>query len=56
MPHIKLVRRARVAKDIQVDNSKVIDETMKVNRISLMKSEQGKYGMIYTEIGYTKVK
>ena len=24
-------------------------------RISLMKSEQGKYGMIYTEIGYTKV-
>ena len=55
MPHITLVRRARVAKDIQVDNGKVIDETMKVNRISLMKSEQGKYGMIYTEIGYTKV-
>ena len=55
MPHITLVRRARVAKDIQVDNGKVIGETMKVNRISLMKSEQGKYGMIYTEIGYTKV-
>ena len=56
MPHITLVRRARLAKDIQIDNGKGIDETMNVNRISLMKSEQGKYGMIYTEIGYTKVK
>ena len=32
----------------------VLDETMKVNRISLMKSEQSKHGMVYTEIGYVK--
>ena len=56
MPHITLVRRVSGNDMHEKQTGKSIYETMKVNRISLMKSEQGKQGMIYTEIGYTKVK
>ena len=54
MPHITLVRRVSGTSMLEKQTEKSIVETMKVNRISLMKSEQGKYGMIYTEIGYAK--
>ncbi len=48
-PHITLLRRARAEygmPDIKVQNKK-----MKAEAVSLMKSERGKNGMIYTEIG-----
>ncbi|WP_408072503.1 RNA 2',3'-cyclic phosphodiesterase [Butyrivibrio sp. JL13D10] len=52
--HITLVRRALGAKDIQLLSDENISEKMRVNGISLMKSERGKHGMIYTEIGYVR--
>ncbi|WP_036612851.1 RNA 2',3'-cyclic phosphodiesterase [Oribacterium sp. P6A1] len=52
-PHITLVRRAGGAKGYEKIGN-VLDETMKVSRISLMKSEQSKQGMVYTELGYVK--
>ena len=54
MPHITFVRRVSGTSMLEKQTEKSIVETMKVSRISLMKSEQGKYGMIYTEIGYAK--
>ena len=54
LPHITLVRRASGAKDIQMYSEESASEKMRVNGISLMKSEQGKHGMIYTEIGYVR--
>jgi len=56
MPHVTLVRRASGTDMLEKQTGKFIVERMKVNRISLMKSEQGKHGMIYTGIGYTKGK
>ena len=48
--HITLLRRADYAKGhIGTITSKPV--SMKVDRISLMRSTQGKHGMIYTEIG-----
>ena len=44
-PHITLVRRATGRPALTVP-----DISMRVDRISLMRSERGKYGMIYTEI------
>lgn len=49
-----LVRRAVGAKDILLNSDEAIEESMKVNGISLMKSEQGKHGMVYKEIGYVR--
>ena len=54
MSHITLVRRASGAKNIPMQSIESVSETMRVNGISLMKSEQGKHGMIYTEIGYVR--
>lgn len=50
MSHITLVRRATGAKDIPLQFDENIAEKMRVNGVSLMKSEKGKHGMIYTEI------
>lgn len=51
MPHVTLVRKASRTREIPLPG---VDEpeTMRVNGISLMKSERGRHGMIYTEIGY----
>ena len=52
MPHVTLVRKASSkVKDLIIPD---IHEpvTVKVRGISLMRSEFGKNGMIYTEIGY----
>ena len=54
MPHITLVRRASGNKDFPVQYEIDTEETMRVKGISLMKSERGKHGMIYTEIGYVR--
>ncbi len=54
MSHITLVRRASGSKDFPIQADTEIEETMRVKGISLMKSEQGKHGMIYTEIGYVR--
>lgn len=50
-PHITLIRKAtyRGGQGLPTVNSPV--GRMRVGRISLMKSERGKRGMIYTEIG-----
>ena len=54
MSHITLVRRASGAKDAPMKMGDAIEEKMRVNGISLMKSEQGRHGMVYTEIGYVR--
>ncbi len=45
-PHITLVRKAENAVPVQIKNA-----AMTVDRISLMRSDRGKRGMIYTELG-----
>ncbi len=52
LPHITLVRRAEKTKSIPILSEDQYEESMRVKGISLMKSERGKHGMIYTEIGY----
>ncbi len=51
VPHVTLVRRATRTKPVPLPEFNE-PETMRVHGISLMKSERGKHGMIYTEIGY----
>ena len=46
-PHITLLRRAQG----EMPGVPVMDASMTVERISLMRSDRGKNGMIYTEIG-----
>lgn len=48
-PHITLIRKART--DNGIPATDIEGEKMCVNSISLMKSDRGKNGMIYTEIG-----
>lgn len=47
-PHITLIRKARYNKLPELKNQKT---SMKVERISLMRSDFGKNGVKYTEIG-----
>lgn len=54
MSHITLVRRASGNREFPIQTDAEIEETMRVKGISLMKSEQGKHGMSYTEIGYVR--
>lgn len=49
-PHITLVRRAKVNGDPPTCQY-VYPTQMTVDRISLMRSDRGKRGMIYTEVG-----
>ncbi|WP_026495331.1 RNA 2',3'-cyclic phosphodiesterase [Butyrivibrio sp. WCD3002] len=51
LPHITLVRKAHRIKGAPLPEFDEA-ETMRVKGISLMKSERGSHGMIYTEIGY----
>ncbi len=50
-PHITLIRRALEKGDGCIPVSCILNCGMTVKRISLMKSERGKKGMIYTELG-----
>lgn len=52
LPHITLVRKADRGKKSAFTPEIIGDESMRVKGISLMKSERGKHGMIYTEIAY----
>ncbi len=47
-PHFTLVRRARMK---GLPGILLPDVSMEVDKISLMRSDRGKYGMIYTEVG-----
>ena len=49
-PHITLVRRASAERQ-EYPLLTVPDTAMKADRVSLMRSQQGRNGMVYTEIG-----
>lgn len=51
-PHITLIRKARAEHGIP--ESGLADAKMTVSTVSLMRSDRGKNGMIYTEIGTLK--
>ena len=54
LPHVTLIRRADCTKGKNFLPEFQDAESMRVNGISLMKSEQGRHGMVYTEIGYVR--
>ena len=54
MSHITLVRKVSGAKNVPLNFDESVSESMRVNGISLMKSEHGKHGMVYEEIGYVR--
>ncbi len=54
MPHVTLIRRAECTKGKDLLPEFRDSESMRVNGISLMKSERGRHGMVYTEIGYVR--
>ncbi len=54
LPHITLIRRADCTKGKALLTEFQGSESMRVNGISLMKSERGRHGMVYTEIGYVR--
>ena len=49
-PHITLVRRAAAERE-EYPLLDIPDTAMKAERVSLMRSQQGRNGMVYTEIG-----
>lgn len=50
-PHITLVRRGQLLREDAIAITKAPEGTMHASRVSLMRSDRGKAGMIYTEIG-----
>ena len=50
-PHVTLIRKYSCVSGKEIPVSDLTKGRMKVNRISLMRSERGRNGMIYTEIG-----
>ena len=54
LPHVTLTRKAECTKGKAFLPEFQDSESMRVNGISLMKSERGKHGMVYTEIGYVR--
>ena len=54
LPHVTLIRKAECTKGKALLPEFQESESMRVNGISLMKSERGKHGMVYTEIGYVR--
>lgn len=54
LPHVTLIRKAECTKGKALLPEPVEKESMRVNGISLMKSERGRHGMVYTEIGYMR--
>ena len=51
-PHITIIRRARgaLSKEAAGEITDVIAASMTVDHISLMRSDRGKFGMVYTEL------
>ena len=54
LPHVTLIRKADCTKGKALLPEFQESNPMRVNGISLMKSERGRHGMIYTEIGYVR--
>ena len=54
LPHVTLIRKADCTKGKSFLPEFQGGDSMKVNGISLMKSERGRHGMVYTEIGYVR--
>ena len=54
LPHVTLVRKADCTKEKAFMPEFQESDPMRVNGISLMKSERGQHGMVYTEIGYVR--
>ena len=50
-PHVTLIRKYSCVSGKEIQVSDPTKGRMKVNRISLMRSERGRNGMIYAEIG-----
>ena len=50
-PHITMLRKAQFSNHTDISSVNVEKAVMTVEEISLMRSERGKHGMIYTEIG-----
>ena len=50
-PHVTLIRKVSYRTGQKLPKEPLRAEAMTVKRISLMKSERGKNGMVYTEIG-----
>lgn len=50
-PHITLLRNAVIPTYAYISSINIDKVSMKVSEVSLMRSEHGKHGMIYTEIG-----
>jgi 2'-5' RNA ligase len=50
-PHITLLRNAVIPTYADISSINIDKFSMKVSEVSLMRSEHGKHGMIYTEIG-----
>ena len=50
-PHITLVRRGELLREDAIAITKAPEGTMHACRVSLMRSDRGKNGMIYTEFG-----
>lgn len=51
-PHITLIRRASFDRRSGMPGVEVPNTKMTVGRVSLFRSDRGKSGMIYTELGY----
>ncbi len=51
-PHITLIRKAAFSNREKFPSLQIPEASMMVDRISLMRSDRGKHGMIYTELGY----
>jgi len=50
-PHITLVRRGQLLREDAIAIAKAPEGAMHASHVSLMRSDRGKAGMIYTEIG-----
>ena len=50
-PHITVLRNAQISSHADIFSLNVDKAVMTVSEVSLMRSERGKHGMIYTEIG-----
>lgn len=54
-PHITLIRKCMYKNGREIPVEKLPSVSMTATRVSLMRSERGKSGMIYTEIGAVEV-
>mgnify|MGYP002627352830 CR=1 FL=1 len=49
--HITMLRNAQISNRVDISSLNVDKAVMTVSEVSLMRSERGKHGMVYTEIG-----